>query len=143
MVSRKKKKKSKLSSVSATAGQLAKGEKADKVEKGEKDTEEYNDLRTPAQRKFDEVQAERVRRLSFYCDIISLPHNFTVQLPALHPFVALQWLACVHGCMVASRRWCSGSKGNGCVPVRVRVFPFLLPPFPPRPFLTNFLCIPF
>lgn len=75
MVSRKKKKKSKLSSVSATAGQLAKGEKADKVEKGEKDTEEYNDLRTPAQRKFDEVQAERVRRLSFYCDIISLPQN--------------------------------------------------------------------
>eukprot|EP00729_Bicosta_minor_P009341 gene9341-29259_t len=56
---KKKKKKSKLSSVSATAGQLAKGEKADKVEKGEKDTEEYNDLRTPAQRKFDEVQAER------------------------------------------------------------------------------------
>ena len=99
MVSRKKKKKSKLSSVSATAGQLAKGEKADKVEKGEKDTEEYNDLRTPAQRKFDEVQAERVRRLSFYCDIISLPliYRSTPGPPSLCGIAMARVCAWLHG----------------------------------------------
>ena len=59
---KKKKKKSKLS-VSATGGQLATGEKAERLEKGEKDTADYNDIRTPAQKKFDEVQAERVRRV--------------------------------------------------------------------------------
>ena len=131
MVSRKKKKKSKLSSVSATAGQLAKGEKADKVEKGEKDTEEYNDLRTPAQRKFDEVQAERVRRLSFYCDIISLPHNLPFNS---RPSIPLWHCNGSRVCMVAWLHLAAGVAGRRGMVVCVCVcvfFLFYFPPFPP------------